>query len=89
MEASFIPATMKDQKQKPSLGTLLRGLFQLCGGEVAVTGAGTSFLMSSLSSSDESRRLEAPATRLEISFKLLAGVLILSSMLSGGEVSGW
>ena len=88
IDASFMPATMNDQKQKPSRGTLLRGLFQLCIVDCAVTGGGTSFLMSSSSEDDESLLFVELATRLESSRNDLPGVLRLSSMLSGLLISG-
>ena len=88
IDASFIPATMNDQKQEPSRGTLLRGLFQLCVVDCAVTGGGTSFLISSSSSEEESLCFVVLATRLESSRSDLPGVFRLSSILSGELLSG-
>ena len=74
---------MNDQKQEPSRGTLLRGLFQLCVVDCAVTGGGTSFLISASSSEDESLRFVVLTTRLESSRSDLPGVFRLSSIVSG------
>lgn len=84
-----MPAMMKEKNAKPHRPMLPRGLFQHWATGVAVTGGGTSLRISSFSSSeDESRRRDALATRLDISFSVLPDVLKLSSYDSGGGDSG-